>query len=329
MPLLDLAAHGDVSGLRAALEAGAGPHPREGELAPLYLASTPEVIAVLLEHGADPNWQTERGETALTRAAHDGALDRLRALLAGGADTDMPRSEWPPLFYAAMAGHLEVVDALARAGASLERVHEGWTALAIAVDHGRHAIVDRLLALAPGVARRGVVDPVGLARARGDELLALGIEALRWSVADQGVRGRLRVQAPQRDGQPCRVQLELENVGAELRAVPTDDPFAFEWELWCDGEVIPTSLGREDVVHRLGWTMLPPGATVTVQASARGDWPSGALIDVVTKAWTHVRPGRLNLCATYRANREPRGGVAREARPLVLALPCTWVPRLP
>ena len=327
MSLLELAARGDVARLRAALRGGADPNPSQGELAPLYLARTPEAITALLEHGADPNWESEQGETALTHASHDGALDQVLALLAGGADANRPRSGWPPLFYAAMAGHVDVVDALLAGGAEPDRVHDGRTVLTIAVDHRRGAIIDLLLARVPETARVGGIDPAGLARERGDEPLAERIAARRWSAVDDGLRGRLRVVTAARDGEPCAVHLELENVGDTPRAVASDDPLAFEWELTCDGEPVAAPLGRMEVMHAVGWTTIAPGDTASLRVSSSGRWPRGAIVDLVTRVWTRAPHGRLHLAATYHANRVPDVDARGEAVPITLSLPATWVPR--
>jgi hypothetical protein len=331
MSLLNFAARGDVASLSAALRAGAVPNPPPGELAPIYLAHNPEVITALLEYGADPDWESDQGETALTRACHDGALGKVLALLAGGADADRPHSGWPPLFYAAMAGHGDIVEALLVGGASPGRVHDGRTALAIAVDHRHGATIDLLLALVPETARHGGVDPAGLARERGDTLLAERIDAFRWSAADAGLRGRLRVDPPARVGEPCEVFLLLENVGDAVRAVPSHSPLAFAWELTCDGEPVVASLARMEVMHADDWTSIAPGDTAALKVSG-GHSPRTAIIDLVTLAWTEegrrrTPKGRLHLAATYHANRKPEVGAPREAAPIRLALPATWVPR--
>jgi ankyrin repeat protein len=47
-----------------------------------------DAVKVLLEAGANPNAVNPRGDTALHIAAHDGRLEVLRELVAGGADVD-------------------------------------------------------------------------------------------------------------------------------------------------------------------------------------------------------------------------------------------------
>ena len=48
-----------------------------------------DAVRVLLEAGANPNALNPKGDAALHIAAHDGRLEPLRALVAGGADVDL------------------------------------------------------------------------------------------------------------------------------------------------------------------------------------------------------------------------------------------------
>jgi len=209
--VIKLVLQGDVTALRTVLEAGAGANHVDAdgmsalqvavaskrrdvvelllahgadpngpsETAPLYLAREPSMIALLLERDANPDWQTKNGETALTFAAHEGDLEVVELLLAGGADPNVPSAAWPPLFYAAMAGHLAVVKLLLDRGADPLRIDEGRTCLAIAADHAKWDVAEILLERAPAIASLGSVDPAGIAREKGELALAAKIDELR------------------------------------------------------------------------------------------------------------------------------------------------------
>ncbi|MEM9457498.1 MAG: ankyrin repeat domain-containing protein [Myxococcota bacterium] len=76
-------------------------------------------VTALLEAGADVNHCM--GSTALSGAASDGHTEIVRALIAAGADLDKRESEnsFNPLLRAAYGGHLEATRALVEAGADL------------------------------------------------------------------------------------------------------------------------------------------------------------------------------------------------------------------
>jgi hypothetical protein len=105
---------------RALLDAGAEPDAvadNDTDLRPINSAAgsgASEIVALLLERGADVDAAQRGGYTALHSAAHNGNEELARVLLAAGADptraTDDGRT---PADLAAEAGHAELARALA------------------------------------------------------------------------------------------------------------------------------------------------------------------------------------------------------------------------
>jgi len=159
-PLMVLARSNNVAAARLLLERGAVVDVRESwrdQTALIWAAAQaqPEMLALLLEYGADPNarsrpndWQrqvsAERrrmyrpigGMTALMYAARTGCVECARALVEGGADPDLgdPRNVMP-LVVAIDNFHFDVAAYLVEAGASLD-VWDWWgrSPLYVAVD---------------------------------------------------------------------------------------------------------------------------------------------------------------------------------------------------
>jgi ankyrin repeat protein len=80
------------------------------------------IVATLLDAGANPNIQNERGRTILTWTAREGTEEAVEILLDAGADPDL-RGDYPSgeevtaLMLAARHENKEVVEALLSAGA--------------------------------------------------------------------------------------------------------------------------------------------------------------------------------------------------------------------
>jgi ankyrin repeat protein len=107
---------------RRLLAAGADPSvhaPRFGNVAPLHsavAARAPEIVAMLLDAGADPNARQSHAYTALHGAAYHGLTDIARALLAHGADPALLDDDGlDPAALAGKQGHPEFAAEL-RAG---------------------------------------------------------------------------------------------------------------------------------------------------------------------------------------------------------------------
>jgi ankyrin repeat protein len=97
---------GDVPLMRLLLEHGADPHINtelgvtplavaagigwvEGVTSEWSTAQTVEAVKLLLDLGIDPNFQADTGRTALHGAAHKGATEVVRVLVAAGARMDI------------------------------------------------------------------------------------------------------------------------------------------------------------------------------------------------------------------------------------------------
>jgi uncharacterized protein len=84
----------------------------------------------------------------LHRAAFNGHLETVKALLAAGADVNKPDLHgWSPLHFAALKGHDAVVQALVDYNAEVDN-HDfhGWTPLRLAAFKGHDAVVQILIA---------------------------------------------------------------------------------------------------------------------------------------------------------------------------------------
>ncbi|MFA5504206.1 MAG: ankyrin repeat domain-containing protein [Vulcanimicrobiota bacterium] len=94
----------------------------------------PEVVEVLLAHGARVDVLGSRGETALFLASSAGSAEVVKLLLQNGADPNKAGSDGKtPLHKAAMVGNAEAVEALLTAGAMPEtKDRSGRTALDLA-----------------------------------------------------------------------------------------------------------------------------------------------------------------------------------------------------
>lgn len=105
-----------------------------------------EKVRELLEHGANPNISTGH-VPALLRAARDGALYVVQALLRAGADVDA-RSEQgnSALHEAARVGHNEVVICLVYSNAHVDAINRnGVTPLQTALSYGQVEVVQTLI----------------------------------------------------------------------------------------------------------------------------------------------------------------------------------------
>ena len=95
-----------------------------------------------------PKMEGPFAEPRLWKAAANGRVERVRQLLAGGADMEERGGvfESNPLHMAARRGQVDVVGMLLEAGANLSSTyHNGETPLHCAARHGRHAVIMLLL----------------------------------------------------------------------------------------------------------------------------------------------------------------------------------------
>lgn len=194
--------------MRAMLAWGADPeHSEGGRAKPLAVAVADhcaQCVGMLIEAGAELDAESPDGTTALVRAAnlklakHSGPM--LCALIEAGASPDVLTSRgYFALGAAACNDSPASVAALANAGASLElHAGDGFTALFCAVDNGAALAAEALLRAGADFRAQadcgdGLVDPLGLARERGDSSMA----GLLYSFAEaEALRGRIAQIAP-------------------------------------------------------------------------------------------------------------------------------------
>ena len=108
----------------------------------------PDIVQVLLEHGADANTKTSNGLTALTMAAL-GHTEIVKLLLSHGADMNAKDAMMgdTALIAAAQSGHLDSVQILFEHGADVNaRDNAGMTALTIATMRGQDDVAEFLRA---------------------------------------------------------------------------------------------------------------------------------------------------------------------------------------
>jgi ankyrin repeat protein len=111
-----------------------------------------ERVQALLRGGADCNSRNADGATALMLAAHAGRHDMVRALIDAGADVNATDDRgWGPLAKAVHnpdldRGFPDVVEALIQAGARIEApIAYGIRPLMLAAGYGETAVVEALL----------------------------------------------------------------------------------------------------------------------------------------------------------------------------------------
>ncbi len=151
--LLDAVADGDLALVRRLVrEHPAWINLEEDELQPLMLAcraGAQEIVATLLQAGADPNYLDTDGETPLHVASYEGHCGIVAILLQHGASPLSQTEEGKtPLMNAAQGGNVASLDLLLAAGASVVSAdEEGRTALhwAVAGGHDETEVVAKLV----------------------------------------------------------------------------------------------------------------------------------------------------------------------------------------
>ncbi|HLF17418.1 MAG TPA: ankyrin repeat domain-containing protein [Candidatus Omnitrophota bacterium] len=134
--LFSLARAGDIEGLKALL-ATKPPAPLvDSALEAAVIGNQPEAIKLLIEHGANVNFQNPNGTALLVNAIMLEVYDAATTLTESGADPNVsgynrlyqgyPMSwQWTPLMAASYQGQLELVKLLVEKGADISK--EGYS----------------------------------------------------------------------------------------------------------------------------------------------------------------------------------------------------------
>jgi ankyrin repeat protein len=165
---------GDLQGAARALESGASPDARDDRDWPmLFLAldrKDPEMLALLLDRGADPHILFE-GVSAPLIAALREDLPSLKLLVAHGADVNRPDPEGDvPLKVAVSRGDLAMANELFDAGADIEYSGglDDCSILGSAVASGHMKMIELLLERGADPDRRDRMHQLPIDRLDGD-----------------------------------------------------------------------------------------------------------------------------------------------------------------
>lgn len=141
----------DVASTRALIRAGENVNAvtLDGKWTPLLRASgngNVEIARMLIDAGAEINWESIDGNSALAEAAANGHTEMVRLLAEEGADLDYINDALPyytPLVHAAQQNHAHVVQELLDQGAGVEGM-TGALALSWAKDYGNREMENML-----------------------------------------------------------------------------------------------------------------------------------------------------------------------------------------
>ena len=109
----------------------------------------PNVVQLLLDHGADINARTADGRTPLSHASSTGATEVVRLLIERCADLDSQDDDtnWTPLHWASNMGHVDVAKLLLKHGADVDMESiTKLTSLDVASLEGKFEVVQTLRA---------------------------------------------------------------------------------------------------------------------------------------------------------------------------------------
>lgn len=131
------------------------------------------IVKLLVEAGADIDYQDDQGETALHVAARFGHTECAKILLEehDSQQADMEVAEnsfgWTPLFIACVDGHIDIVRILIAANAGLEGLDtSGWTAKEHAALRG-HMDIAEVLADVTALPSSSEMDPLSVSHLNG------------------------------------------------------------------------------------------------------------------------------------------------------------------
>ncbi|XP_066906876.1 putative ankyrin repeat protein RF_0381 [Halyomorpha halys] len=106
-------------------------------LAPLHICTAPSFARTLLELGAEVNFTTKKGQTALHIASANGFLEVVKVLMQSGAGIDIQDDDGVTALMASAKKANNIVSYLLNSGADQTfQCKSGWTALHYATDGG-------------------------------------------------------------------------------------------------------------------------------------------------------------------------------------------------
>lgn len=121
--------------------------PPKGCLIYAYQLGHTELLPILLEAGADPDYVGHQGWTIMGECILNSDIPTLKLLLARGSDPNRGFAGTPALVQAARVGNVEVLSLLVDAGASLfDDSRVAPSALFEAIARGHAEVVEYLLA---------------------------------------------------------------------------------------------------------------------------------------------------------------------------------------
>lgn len=134
-PLEAAVLKGDISTVKALLQAGATPNPSVWYQTPVLVTAARkgyvEIVRELIAAGANVNRGLD--ELPLHTAAEEGHLEVVRLLLEAGANVEGYEEDgWTALMDASFAGHLQIVKLLVEQGANVNAWSQGETPLMLA-----------------------------------------------------------------------------------------------------------------------------------------------------------------------------------------------------
>ena len=175
MKIYELIEAGDLAGIRdVAVDMNLNRSFPDSDECPLSAAASlgdPDIVRLLLEFGADPNYR-KTVTPPLAAAASSGSVETLIAIIEAGAQIDVRDEDGStPLMDAAACGHVDIVKELLERGANPKlKDRYGNTALGYAVEKERYEVCDVLalvstpkerekLRIALAIDAQGGIDP--------------------------------------------------------------------------------------------------------------------------------------------------------------------------
>ncbi|MBA2655193.1 MAG: ankyrin repeat domain-containing protein [Gammaproteobacteria bacterium] len=163
---------------------------------PLYIAAQNghiEVVAALINAGANKDQARNEGATPLFIAAQNGHIEVVAALINAGANKDQAmNSGATPLYIAAQNGHIEVVAALINAGANKDQaMNERVTPLFIAAHNGHLKVVAALINAGANKDQAAIDGdtPISIAKARNQQKVFAFLTM--WNVSQESHKNTL------------------------------------------------------------------------------------------------------------------------------------------